>query len=168
MTKDKIRGFDRSSIFSISAGLFFLGLGFLGYLLPEGRLLGQPFGQGPAFILTRNENLSYIVIGLVLLISRFLSLRVEKRLVFLVGFLGLYLAFHGFLLRDNRFPNFYGLANFEPPLDQILLLSIALLAFLSLKQSGQDRGDGGVRGGKRTRGKRRTHKRRLTGGKGRF
>ena len=104
-------------------GIVLLVLGILGFILPGGRVLGD------AFYLDFAENVAHTVLGIVALIAAYaISQGAQKGLVLIVGIVALVFAVWGFLVAGNAAPNWYGIANLENPLDNLLHLAVGIWA----------------------------------------
>lgn len=114
-------------------GIILLLLGILGYILPGGRVLGD------SFFLTPGENLAHTVLGIVAIAAAFaLPSGAQKGLAWIVGLIAIVFTVWGFWVRDIPPLNWYGLANLENPLDNILHLVVGIWAIwaASRKSSG--------------------------------
>ena len=104
-------------------GVILLLLGLLGYVLPGGQILGD------TWYLTPGENIAHLVLGVVALIAAYvLPMGAQRSLVWLVGLLALLFAVWGYMVADVPPLNWYGLANLENPLDNILHLVVGVWA----------------------------------------
>ena len=104
-------------------GIVLIVLGVLGYLLPEGRLLGD------SFYLDNAENIAHLVLGVVALVAVYtVPESAQRGLVWVVGLVALLFAVWGFMVAGEPAPNWYGIANLENPLDNLLHLVVAVWA----------------------------------------
>ena len=104
-------------------GIVLLLLGILGFLVQDVRLVGE------AFYLDFAENIAHTVLGLVALVVAYsFSEGAQKGLVWIVGIVALVFAVWGFLVAGNPAPNWYGVANLENPLDNLLHLVVGVWA----------------------------------------
>lgn len=110
-------------------GVVLVVLGVLGYLLPEGRLLGD------AFYLDNAENIAHLVLGVVALIAAYtIPASAQRGLVWVVGLTALLFAVWGFMVAGEPAPNWYGVTNLENPLDNVLHLAVAVWAIWAAAQ----------------------------------
>ena len=78
------------------------------------------------------ENWAHLVLGIVALIAAFmLPQGLQAGTTVLVGILGVVIGLLGFFLGSGMQYNFYGLANLENPLDNLLHLVVGAWALLS-------------------------------------
>lgn len=112
-------------------GIVLVVLGVLGYLLPDGQILGD------RWYLTPGENIAHLVLGVVALAAAYTVPEGAKRgLVWVVGLVALLFAVWGFIVADNPPLNWYGLANLENPLDNLLHLVVAVWAIWAVARKG--------------------------------
>ena len=112
-------------------GIVLVVLGVLGYLLPEGRLLGD------SFYLDNAENIAHLVLGIVALIAAYtLPTGAQRGLVWIVGLVAILFAVWGFMVAGNEAPNWYGITNLENPLDNLLHLAVAIWAIWAVSRNG--------------------------------
>ena len=110
-------------------GIVLLVLGILGFLLPEGKLLGD------AFYLDFAENAAHTVLGIVALLAAYaIPMNAQRALVWVVGAVALLFAVWGFMVAGNEAPNWYGITNLENPLDNLLHLAVAIWAIWAASQ----------------------------------
>ena len=78
------------------------------------------------------ENWAHLVLGVVALIVAFwLGGAMQSTVTLLVGIVGIVVGLMGFFLGSDMQYNFYGLANLENPLDNVLHLVVGAWALLS-------------------------------------
>jgi preprotein translocase subunit Sss1 len=105
-------------------GVVLLLLGVVGYLMPD---LG-----GPMLQFTTAENVVHVLLGIVALVLAPLPIGSLKRwVVVLVGVVALFFGIIGFTVSENPFPNFYGVAELDHPIDNVLHLVVGIWALLS-------------------------------------
>lgn len=82
-----------------------------------------------AWYFDNGENWAHLVLGIVAVVAaRSLSESAQRSLTLIVGVVAILFAIWGFFLRDVAAPNFYGLANLENPLDNLLHLVVGIWA----------------------------------------
>lgn len=110
--------------FLMIGGVVLLLLGLLGFVLPEGKILGD------AWFLTMGENMAHLVLGAVALLAIYtLEAEMQKWLVIVVGAVALFFGLYGFMLPAYPPLNTFGLANLETPYDNVLHLAVGAWAF---------------------------------------
>ena len=78
------------------------------------------------------ENWVHLLLGVVALVLAPLPVGdLKKWVVVLVGLLALAFAILGFMVRSNPSPNFYGVANLENPVDNVLHLVVGVWALFA-------------------------------------
>lgn len=78
------------------------------------------------------ENWAHLVLGIVAIIAAFaLSASLQAGVTVLVGIIGIVVGLLGFFLGTDIQFNFYGLANLENPLDNLLHLVVGAWALLA-------------------------------------
>jgi hypothetical protein len=101
-------------------GVILLLLGIIGFLVPQ---------IGTLLIFTSAENWAHTVLGVVALVLAPLPLGELKRwIVVIVGLVALFFGVAGFMVSGNAVPNFYGVAQLDNPVDNILHLVVGLWA----------------------------------------
>lgn len=113
-------------------GVVLLVLGILGYILPDGRLLGD------SLYFDNAENVAHTILGIIAIIAAMaLGESSMKWLTVIVGVVALYFGIAGFLVSANAAPNWYGITNLEL-LDNVLHLVVAAWAFLAAFKKDDD------------------------------
>lgn len=123
-----------SKQFLLYGGVVLLLLGVIGFILPNGELLGKNlyFDSG--------ENYAHTLLGIVAIAASYvLGASAQRSLVGIVGIVALFFGVWGFVVGSKAAPNFYGVTNLEF-LDNIVNLAVALWAYLAM------RGDRGMAG----------------------
>lgn len=78
------------------------------------------------------ENWAHLVLGIVALIVAFsMGASLQATITMLVGIVGIVIGLLGFFLGTDAMYNFYGLANLENPLDNVLHLVVGAWALLA-------------------------------------
>lgn len=109
--------------FLMIAGIILLVLAALGFLLPNGMILGN------TWYLTVGENLAHLVVGVLAIVSAFwTNEKIQKSLTQAVAIITLFFAVYGFLVANSPSPNTFGVANLENPYDNLLHLIVAVWA----------------------------------------
>ena len=112
-------------------GIVLVVLGVLGYLLPDGQILGD------RWYLTPGENIAHLVLGVVALAAAYtVPEGAQRGLVGVVGLVALLFAVWGFMVAGEPAPNWYGIANLENPLDNLLHLVVAVWAIWAAARKG--------------------------------
>ncbi|MBI2056253.1 MAG: hypothetical protein HYT37_02640 [Candidatus Sungbacteria bacterium] len=95
---------------------------------------------GSSWWFDAGENWAHLVLGIVALIAAFaFGSGFQSIIAMLVGVVGIIIGLLGFFLGSDTMFNFYGLANLENPLDNILHLAVgawALIAWWKVKSGG--------------------------------
>jgi hypothetical protein len=103
-------------------GVVLVLLGVIGFLKPD---FGIVFFS-PA------ENWAHLLLGIVALVLAPLPLGdLKKWVVVLVGLVALVFAVLGYMAKDNAVPNFYGVAQLDNPVDNVLHLVVGIWALLA-------------------------------------
>ncbi|MBI2055247.1 MAG: hypothetical protein HYT39_04130 [Candidatus Sungbacteria bacterium] len=98
-------------------GVALIGIAILGAILPGGKLFGNSWN------FTSAENWGHFMAGAILLIAWYLDFPwLNKKLAYLVALTAFYFVLAGFLVRDLTPLNYYNIANFEYPWDELLHL----------------------------------------------
>lgn len=105
-------------------GVILVLLGIVGFLKPD---------LAPGLVtFYPGENWAHLVLGIVALVLAPLPLGdLKKWVVVLVGLVALAFAVIGFMVRTGAAPNFYGVANLDNPVDNILHLVVGLWALVA-------------------------------------
>ena len=102
-------------------GAILVLLAVIGFLKPD--LAGDLLNFDSA------ENWAHLVLGVVAIVLAPLAIGdLKKWVVVLVGVIGIATAVLGFMARGNPSPNFYGVANLENPVDNVLHLVVGVWA----------------------------------------
>ena len=105
-------------------GVILILLAVIGYFKPD---LAGDFLSFDA-----NENWAHLALGIVaILLSPLPMIELQRWIVVLVGIVSIVIAVLGFLVRDYPSPNFYGVANLENPVDNVLHLVVGLWALFA-------------------------------------
>ena len=105
-------------------GVILVLLAVIGFLKPD--LAGDLLNFDSA------ENWAHLLLGVVALVLAPLSIGdLKKWVVVLVGLIAIVTAILGFMARGNPSPNFYGVANLENPVDNVLHLVVGVWALLA-------------------------------------
>lgn len=100
-------------------GVILVILAVVGFLMPN--LAGDFLSFDPL------ENWAHLILGIVALVLSPLPLGdLKKWIVFLASIGMVIIGFLGFLNANNPAPNFYGLVNFENPVDNVLHVLLGL------------------------------------------
>lgn len=116
-----------SKQFLLYGGVVLLLLGVIGFILPNGELLGKTlyFDSG--------ENYAHTLLGVVAIAAAYvLGASAQRSLVAIVGIVALFFGVWGFVVGSRAAPNFYGVTNLEF-LDNIFHLAVAVWAYLSMR-----------------------------------
>ena len=98
-------------------GIALIGVGILGVILPGGKLIGNNW------YFTSAENWGHLIAGSILLfVWHFDSSALNRKTIFATVAVAFYFVLAGFLVRDLTSPNYYNVANFEYPWDELLHL----------------------------------------------
>lgn len=98
-------------------GAALIVIAILGTSLPGGKLFGNQW------YFTPSENWGHFIAGAFLLIAWYLNFPwLNRKLAYLIFGAALYFTLTGFLVRDLMPPNYYSVANFEYPWDELLHL----------------------------------------------
>ena len=101
------------------AGVILILLAVVGFLKPD--LAGDLLNFDAA------ENWGHLLLGIVAIVLSSLQLGdLTKWIVVLVGLLAVGFGILGFMGRGNPSPNFYGVTNFENPVDNVLHLVVGV------------------------------------------
>ncbi len=101
-------------------GVILVLLGIVGFLVPS---------IGTLLVFTMAENVAHTVLGIVALVLAPLPLAdLKKWVVVLVGLVALYFAVAGFMVAGQAVPNYYGVAQLDNPVDNILHLVVGIWA----------------------------------------
>ena len=104
-------------------GVVLLLLAIVGFLVPE---IPGLVTFSPA------ENWAHLVLGVVALVLAPMPLGdLKKWVVVLVGLLALFFGIAGFMVRMAPAPNFYGVAQLDNPVDNVLHLVVGIWALLA-------------------------------------
>lgn len=117
--------------FLLIGGIVLLLVGILGWInvlgpTPEASIFGGNwwFDTG--------ENWAHLVLGIVAILVAFaFGAGFQATITLLVGILGIAIGLLGFFLGSDMTYNFYGLANLENPLDNVLHLVVGAWALLA-------------------------------------
>jgi hypothetical protein len=102
-------------------GIILLLLGIVGFVKPD--LLPGLLEFDAA------ENYAHTVLGIVALLAAYtLGADLQKWLTVVVGVVALFFGVMGFVVSGNPAPNFYGIANLENPLDNVVHLVVGVWA----------------------------------------
>jgi hypothetical protein len=104
-------------------GVILVLLAIVGFLVPEipGIVVFSPA-----------ENWAHLVLGVVALVLSPMPLGdLKKWVVVLVGLVAIFFGVAGFMVRMNPMPNFYGVAQLDNPVDNILHLVVGIWALLA-------------------------------------
>ena len=105
-------------------GVILVLLAVIGFLKPD--LAGDFLNFDTA------ENWAHLVLGVVALVLSPLAIgELKKWVVVLVGVIALITAVLGFMARGEPSPNFYGAANLENPVDNVLHLVVGVWAMFA-------------------------------------
>lgn len=105
-------------------GVILVLLAIIGFLKPD--LAGDFLNFDAA------ENWAHLVLGVVALVLAPLAIGdLKKWVVVLVGLVALFFGIMGFVVSGNPSPNFYGVANLENPVDNVLHLVVGVWALLA-------------------------------------
>ncbi len=105
-------------------GVILLLLGILGFLKPD--LAGDFLSFDTA------ENWAHLVLGVVAIVLAPQPVGVMKKwVVVLIGVAAIIVSVLGFMVSGNPSPNFYGMANLENPVDNVLHLVIGVWALVA-------------------------------------
>lgn len=113
--------------FLMWGGVVLLVLGILGFILPNGELLGKNlyFDSG--------ENWAHTVLGLVAIVASYaLGASAQRSLTGIVGIVTLFFGVWGFVVGGRPAPNTFGVTNLEF-LDNIVHLAVAVWAYLAMR-----------------------------------
>lgn len=112
-------------------GIILVLVGILGAV----GILGPTADQsvfGSSWWFDAGENWAHLVLGIVVLIVAFtMGASLQATVTMLVGVVGIIIGLLGFFLGSDAMYNFYGLANLENPLDNILHLAVGAWASLA-------------------------------------
>jgi len=113
--------------FLMWGGVVLLVLGVLGFILPNGELLGK------SLYFDSGENWAHTVLGIVAIVASYtLGASTQRTLTGIVGVVALFFGVWGFVVTSRTAPNFYGYTNLEF-LDNIVHLAVAAWAYLSMR-----------------------------------
>jgi hypothetical protein len=116
-----------SKQFLLYGGVVLLLLGIIGFILPNGELLGK------ALYFDSGENWAHTILGIVAIVASYvLGASAQRSLVAIVGVVALFFGIWGFIVAGKAAPNFYGVTNLEF-LDNIVHLAVAVWAYLSMR-----------------------------------
>lgn len=104
-------------------GVVLLLLAVLGYVLPDGQILGD------AWYLTPGENIAHLGLGLVALGAAYAAdAKTQKMLTQVVAIVAIFFGLYGFVVSSVPPLNTFGLANLETPYDNLLHLAVGAWA----------------------------------------
>jgi len=107
--------------FLLGCGGFLLLFGMLGYVLPDGKLLGANW------FLTNGENVVHLIFGVLALAAAYVfDAKMQKTLVQIMAIVLVFFAVFGFMVRDVPPLNTFLVANLENPYDNILHLVLGI------------------------------------------
>jgi len=113
--------------FLMWGGVVLLVLGVLGFILPNGELLGK------SLYFDNAENWAHTVLGIVAIIASYaLGASAQRTLTGIVGIVALFFGIWGFVVGGRAAPNTFGVTNLEF-LDNIVHLAVAAWAYLSMR-----------------------------------
>lgn len=113
--------------FLMWGGVVLLVLGVLGFILPNGELLGKRLYFDNA------ENWAHTLLGIVAIIASYaLGASAQRTLTGIVGIVALFFGVWGFVVGSRAAPNTFGVTNLEL-LDNIVHLAVAVWAYLSMR-----------------------------------
>jgi hypothetical protein len=124
--------------FLLLGGIVLVALSVLGVTVLGPTALESYFGV--LFYLTNGENVAHLVFGVVALLAYYFlkDEQLTKWLVIVVGVVALFAALYGFMVSgDTGGANFFGVANVENPLDNVLHLVVAAWAFYAAFMGGK-------------------------------
>lgn len=105
-------------------GVILILLGILGFLKPD---LAGDFLSFDA-----TENWAHISLGVVAIVLAPQSMgQMKKWIVVLIGLIAIIVGCLGFMVNNNPSPNFYGVANLENPVENVLHLVIGIWALVA-------------------------------------